>query len=96
VHANFIAHVRARRGTKLDEGTDYFNGDVWVGQEAVDLGLADAVGHLTDEMKRRHGEKTRFALYGPRRSFLRRLGMEAAGAALGGLEERALWARYGL
>ena len=96
IHGNFIAHVRERRGTKLDPETDYFNGDIWVGEDAVQVGLADGVGHLADEMKRRFGKSTRFAAYGPRRSFLRRLGMDAAGAALGSVEERALWARYGL
>jgi serine protease SohB len=96
VHANFIDHVKARRGTRLDESRDLFNGDIWVGRQAVEAGLADGVGHLVPEMKRRHGKATRFAVYGPRRSFLRRLGLAASDSALAGLEERALWARYGL
>jgi len=96
VHETFIAHVRARRGTRLDESLDLFTGDVWVGRRAVEAGLADAVGHLVPVMKQRYGSKVRFASYGPRRSLLRRFGVELAEQAAAGLEERALRARFGL
>ena len=42
------------------------------------------------------GEKVRFAVYGPRRSMLRRFGAAVAGDALAAVEERALWARFGM
>ncbi len=96
IHAGFIAHVKARRGGKLDEGRDLFTGEVWVGRQAVEAGLADGVGHLVPMMKERFGDKVRFLHYGPRRSLLRRLGAAAVGEALGAAEERALWARFGL
>lgn len=96
IHTSFIDHVRNRRGARLKADEELFTGRVWVGSRAVDVGLADGVGHLVEVMKARHGEKTRFAVYGPRRSLLRRLGIEAATAALGGLEERAALARFGL
>jgi hypothetical protein len=38
----------------------------------------------------------RLEVYGPRRSLFRRLGLQLAGAALAEVEDRALWARYGL
>jgi serine protease SohB len=50
-------------------------------------------------MKKRHGARTRFAVHGPRRGLLKRVGLDAgalAGSLLTGLEERALWARFGL
>ncbi|NBC96957.1 MAG: S49 family peptidase [Deinococcus-Thermus bacterium] len=96
VHGNFIEHVRARRGGKLPEGRDLFDGNVWVGAQAVEVGLADRTGHLVPEMKTRYGDKVRFNVFGPRRSFLRRLGLEALHAVPDAIEERALWARYGL
>ncbi|MFD0981751.1 S49 family peptidase [Tropicimonas aquimaris] len=96
IHGNFIAHVQTRRGDKLDKETRLFTGDVWVGRKAVDVGLADEVGHLVPVMKRRYGDKTKFAVHGPRRSLLRRLGISAGAEVVAGLEERALWARYGL
>lgn len=96
IHGNFIDHVKERRAGKLSDDVDHFNGDIWVGRRAVEVGLADGIAHLVPEMKKRYGEKTKFAVYGPRRSFLRRIGLDAMGGLSGALEERALWARYGL
>ncbi|RYH07317.1 S49 family peptidase [Tropicimonas sp. IMCC6043] len=96
IHENFIAHVKARRGDRLDTKADLFTGDVWIGQQAVARGLADGVGHLVATMKDRHGDKVRFAVHGPRRGLLRRFGLSIAADAAAELEERALWARYGL
>ncbi|MCO6384349.1 MAG: S49 family peptidase [Vannielia sp.] len=96
IHGNFIRQVKARRGSKLDDGTELFTGDIWVGQQAVDVGLADGVGHLIPTMKARFGDKTRFAVHGPRRGLLKRLGAEAMNGAVGAVEDRAMWARFGL
>jgi signal peptide peptidase SppA len=96
IHESFIAQVKARRGAKLDEGRELFTGEVWVGRRSVEVGLADGVGHLVPKMKERFGEKVRFVPYGRRRPLLQRLGAEIMGETLGALEERALWARFGL
>jgi serine protease SohB len=96
IHEGFIAHVKARRGGKLDAGRDLFTGDVWVGRQAVEAGLADGIGHLVPKMKERFGDKVRFLQYGRRRSLLQRLGAGLAGEAIGAIEERALWGRFGL
>jgi serine protease SohB len=96
LHETFIAQVRTRRGTRLDAAADLFNADVWLGRKAVDLGLADGIGHLVPKMKELYGDKVRFEVYGQRRSLFRRLGLQVAGAALAEVEDRALWARYGL
>lgn len=95
IHQAFIAHVKARRGARLADA-DLFNADVWVGRVGVDLGLADGVAHLVPKMKEIFGDKVRLQPYGQRRSLFQRLGAEAAAAALQGVEDRALWARYGL
>jgi serine protease SohB len=96
VHGRFIDYVKDRRGAKLPDGRDLFTGDVWVGRQAVEVGLADGEGHLVPEMKKRYGDKVRFNVFGPKRGFLKRLGMDAAAAIPEAIEERALWARYGL
>jgi serine protease SohB len=96
IHQSFIAQVRARRGARLREGEELFTGEVWVGRQAVEVGLADGVGHLVPTLKARFGEKVRIIPYGRRRSLFQRLGAELVGSALGQIEERALWARYGL
>lgn len=100
IHDAFIAHVKTRRGDRLADA-DLFNADVWVGTKAVEMGLADGVAHLVPQMKAFYGAKTRFIPYGQKRSFFRRFGAQAAGsalasAALSTVEDRALWARYGL
>lgn len=92
IHANFIHQVTDRRGAKLPEGRDLFTGEIWVGASAIDVGLVDGVGHLKPVMQERFGKKVKFANYGPRKSLLSRFGAQV----LGQLEERALWARYGL
>lgn len=95
MHGNFIAQVKERRGAKLAE-EDLFTGEFWLGAKAVELGLADRIGHLVPVMKDRFGEKVRFRQYGLRRPFLSRLGLSMMQDALGLAEERALYARYGL
>lgn len=104
IHAAFIAHVKARRGARLADA-DLFNADIWVGQGAVDLGLADGVAHLVPKMRALYGEKVRLLPYGPKRGFFRRFGAQAmaegvSGAAVAAVitevEERALLARFGL
>jgi len=107
IHAAFIDHVKARRGGRLDAEADLFNADVWVGEQAATLGLIDGIGHLVPKMREVLGEKVRFAPMGQRRPFWQRFGGAAADigggfgaglaeAALTSVEERALWARYGL
>ncbi|MDR5653026.1 S49 family peptidase [Ruixingdingia sedimenti] len=105
IHDAFIAHVRARRGDRLKADVDYFQGDVWVGARAVDLGLADGPGHLAPKLRALYGDKTRFLPLGQRRPFWRRFGIEGAAARMGAeavtaaldaAEERAAWARLGL
>jgi protease-4 len=46
IHQQFIAVVKAGRGTRLKETADTFSGLFWNGEEAVKLGLADATGNL--------------------------------------------------
>ena len=96
IHTTFIAEVQTRRGARLAGDADLFTGEVWVGQEAVDLGLADGIGHLVPTLKDRYGKDVKFMVYGPKRSLLQRFGMALADDVIGMVEERALFARYGL
>jgi signal peptide peptidase SppA len=96
IHQTFIDHVRESRGARIDSGADLFNADIWVGQQSVDLGLADGVAHLVPKMKALFGDKVRFAEYGPKRSIFQRFGVNFVDDALAQVENRALWARFGL
>ncbi len=96
IHAAFIAHVKARRGGRLADEPALFTGEFWAGRRAVELGLADGVAHLVPKLQEIYGEKVRLVPHAVRRPLFQRLGAQLAGAALQGVEERALWARYGL
>ena len=95
IHDAFIAHVKARRGNRLAEA-DLFNADIWVGQRAVDLGLVDGVAHLVPKLKSLYGDKVKLVPLGQKRGLLSRFGLNMAEDALASVEERAVWARYGL
>ena len=108
VQETFVGLVRARRGERLrGEAAPLFSGAVWVGKEALDLGLIDGVGDLRSVLRERFGSKVRLRLVSERggsllgRWFRRQPSMAAASlldpaAAIAAVEERALWARWGL
>ena len=75
-------------------GNDLFSGKVWTGRQAVELGLADGLGEMRQVVRERFGKRVRL------RVALRRRRRFPLLPALPGLadavEERLLWARYGL
>ena len=95
IHDAFIAHVKARRGNRLADA-DLFNADIWVGQQAVDLGLVDGLAHLVPKMKALYGDKVQLVPHGQKKSLLSRFGLNLAEDTLAAVEERALWAQHGL
>ena len=99
LYGGFKAFVRERRGGRLKgDDDDLFTGRVWSGSRAVELGLADATGDLLDVIAERFGEKAKPVLVNRPRGWLgRRLRVaEEAAGLLALLEERAMYARYGL
>lgn len=96
IHQAFIDHVKTSRGGRLNQTADLFNADVWVGQQAVDLGLVDGVAHHVPKLKSLYGDKVRLVPLGRKRSLFQRFGLSLADETLGAVEDRALWARYGL
>ena len=96
IHEIFIDHVKTRRGPKLAEDDRLFTGEIWVGQKGVDVGLADAVGHITPVMKDRFGDKVKFKRFGQKKPLLSRLGARMLGDFGHSVEERAAYAQFGL
>ena len=97
MHATFIAQVRARRAARLrEEKTDLFAGDVWIGAQAVELGLADGIDHVEPKMKALFGPKVKLVPLGQRRSLFQRLGADVVDGAAAAATEGALRARYGI
>jgi len=93
MHTQFIDHVKARRGEKLKDGAELFDGSVYTGAEALDLGLIDGLGEARSELKRRFGDKVRIRPLAPARAGVLSRFM---GAALDQVELRAVWSRFGL
>ncbi len=96
LHAIFIDHVKSRRAAKLADNPDLFNGEVYIGQKAVDQGLIDGLDHLVPFMKGKFGDEVRFRRFGPRKSLFQRIGASMLVSAVSSLEERAAFARFGL
>ena len=84
------------RLARLNREADLFNADVWVGAQAVALGLADGVAHAVPKLKQLYGDKVRLVPMTRRRSLMQRLSGGAAAEALSVLEDRAAFARFGL
>jgi signal peptide peptidase SppA len=100
VHNVFIDVVKSRRGTRLKGGDDLFTGEWWTGIRGVELGLADATGDLYETLRQRYGESVRMKVIAPKRPLfgLPRFGLSAGivGDAAAAIEDRAVWARFGL
>jgi protease-4 len=47
IHQQFIDAVKSGRGDRLKDDPDIFSGLVWTGARSIELGLADALGSLT-------------------------------------------------
>ncbi len=108
LHVLFADWVRERRGARLTPGdTELFDGEVWTGDRARELGLVDGLGTARAVLAERFPE-AELRPVEQRRPVLARLGLGApaatapAGAAgwaleaLSAVEIRSAWARFGL
>ncbi|MDV7243047.1 MULTISPECIES: S49 family peptidase [Rhodococcus] len=102
IHDEFRNWVIERRGDKLKATEEeLFNGEVWLGRRAVELGVVDGIGTLREVVEKRFPDAT-IELTGPRRSLFAKLGVPAAGwddavaAVVGATRARVAWSRYGL
>src|SRR3954451_13631614 len=103
LHTMFRDWVVSRRGDRLASGTELFDGEVWTGARALELGLVDGLGTARGVLANRFPDAELVPVEG-RRTLLTRLGLAAAGRSPADLltdvaqvaEIRATWARYGL
>lgn len=112
IHATFIALVKQSRGARLRGSDEVlFTGEYWAGESSVALGLADGIGDLRSVLRTRYGDKVVMPLIAPPTGMLSGLlgRKPGAGASFVGeglaalpdgmmsaLEERAMWAKFGL
>jgi signal peptide peptidase SppA len=112
IHATFIALVKQSRGARLRGSDEVlFTGEYWAGETSVALGLADGIGDLRSVLRARYGDKVVTPLIAPPTGLLsgllgRKSGAGASvlgegvaalpGGVISALEERAMWAKFGL
>jgi signal peptide peptidase SppA len=106
LHESFKALVRSRRGAKLvgDEAM-LMSGEVFTGRQALERGLVDGLGEMREVLRQRFGARVRLRVVPPERRSLSwsMLGLprrpdvgDLAADLLARLEERLVWARFGL
>ena len=112
IHTTFIALVKQSRGARLKGSDDFlFSGEYWAGETSVSLGLADGIGDLRTVLRARYGDKVRTPMVAPPTGLLSNLLGRKSGAGtsalrdglsglpdgmISSLEERAIWAKFGL
>lgn len=105
IHDNFKAMVRDRRGERLTAAdSELFEGQIWTGRTAVQAGLIDGIGTLHTVLRERFGDDVQTPVVSrPKPWWQRRFGINGdtaprafADALLDSVDERAIWARYGL
>ena len=93
IHDQFIAHVKERRGDKLDTEQELFDGSIFTGEEGMKAGLIDGLADARSELRRRFGDTTKIRVLSPSRGGLL---SRFAGATLDVMEDRVAWAKFGL
>ena len=105
IHDNFINYVKKRRDKKLQSNKEkeIFSGLFWVGQKAIDLGLADGLGSINQIIEKKFGKKAKIKMIEQKKSFFqRKLSSSLPNSILNvdelveKMEEKAFWSRYGL
>ncbi|MDO4643429.1 MAG: signal peptide peptidase SppA [Cardiobacteriaceae bacterium] len=89
MHAQFIKAVRDGRGSRLKEQPDIFSGLFWTGEQALPLGLIDALGDK-DALRSAKFKDCELVLYttehSPLKKILREVGAEASTSLRGALD----------
>ena len=113
VHNTFINMVRERRKGKLTaKEKELFTGAFWTGKRALELGLVDGLGELTEVIQERYGDKVRFCPIEQRQSWFKqklgigshsKVGLQTQGnfancveEVLSVIEEKSLRGKFGL
>lgn len=106
LHDSFKSLVRSRRAGRLkgDEAA-LFTGEVFTGSTAAACGLIDGIGELRSVLRERFGDRVRFRTIEPERRRMSLFGLprfqrtdfgDLAADLLARIEERMIWARFGL
>ena len=99
LHKNFINVVENSRSDKLkkNKGTELFSGEFWSGKKALELGLVDGIGNLSDVLREKYGEDVVIKNFEKNKGWLaRKLSSESyADKFINTIEEKSIWQKYG-
>lgn len=103
VHESFKNHVKDARGKRLNADSDeLFSGAFWSGAQALDMGLVDGLGDVHSIMREKFGSQVKLDYIKPSKGLLggmlgSRLKSEHwSTEVISAVEERSIWARFGL
>jgi signal peptide peptidase SppA len=105
IHNSFMGYVKERRVGKLtDTDENLFNGDIWTGNQAKEVGLVDEIGDIRSVIQEKFGVKTKFIQIPLKSSWLQKtLSGESYKTSketrvvdelISSIEERLIWSRY--
>ena len=108
IFKNFKNIVLKSRIKKINkQNKNIFSGSFWVGKEAIKLGLVDGIGDLKTVMEKKFGEKLRYVLIKPKKTFLKSIFSKSfyskdlvdtkkiINDMMTYMESRNIWGRYG-
>lgn len=101
IHQNFINYVKSRRSSKLKKSKlkEIFSGLFWIGDKAIELGLADGTGSILEILQKNYGKKTKIKIINQKKSFLQRRFSSSifnSEDILNKIEEKIMLSRFGL
>ncbi|MCB9993323.1 MAG: S49 family peptidase [Hyphomicrobiaceae bacterium] len=104
IHQVFIDWVKAHRGARLTAPDDeLFTGEFWTATRGLDMGLIDGIGDIYEVVRNRFGDDAKIKWMKRRRPLfsLSGFGLGSSASSIAGdlaaeVEDRALWARFGL
>lgn len=105
IYQQFKDWVSERRSGKLDGADkDLFEGQFWVGSQAIDLGIIDGIGDYKTILKEKHGEDIKFKEFKAEKGLASvlspsaKIGLPASWSddLLETIENKTVWSRYGL
>ena len=105
IHQSFREFVKERRKDKLnDTDENLFNGDIWTGNQAKEVGLVDEIGEMRSVMQEKYGLKTKFIEIPLKSGWIQKTlsGTNSVPSKeariinefLSSIEERLIWSRY--
>ena len=107
IHQSFKEFVKDRRKDKLNDiDENLFNGDIWTGNQAKDIGLVDDIGDMRSVIQEKYGLKTKFIEIPLKSGLIQKTlsgtysseskEVKAVNEILSSIEERIMWSKYNL